>query len=211
MNIPSSFTWPKVTFQCFLIHENHNLDVCLYAPHPIVHLFFNAFSLLHTCTDTAWSNGSFSLFFFLLPPHTSVLFLLIFLVSHFVFRSPPSFPFLCHSKLELIRLTSQISHRLVAHFISVSPMWLHSKLSSPPHPIDVHPQPPFLYDFPLICQTFRIGASWNLLHTRALPGNLMCCFAFSVFIRGKWVLKLLYLDLREALIYSLCLEYYHVF
>lgn len=149
-------------------------------PHGVMALFLYSSSLLHI--PLFWFFFYFTSF-----------------VPHWVFCSPPSFPFLCHSKLELIRLTSQISHRLVAHFISISAMWLHLKFSSPPHPIDLHPQPPPFPCLPLIYQTFRIGASRNLLHTRALPGNLMCCFAFSVFIRGKWVLKLVTFDLREAL------------
>uniref|UniRef100_A0A8C1AJS9 ENTH domain-containing protein n=1 Tax=Cyprinus carpio carpio TaxID=630221 RepID=A0A8C1AJS9_CYPCA len=40
-------------------------------------------------------------------------------------------------------------------------------------------------DIPDLSQTFRIGASRNLLHTRALPRNQMCCFAFSVVARGS--------------------------
>lgn len=182
-----------MTFHCFVTHEaNIQILVVYLFVHAFVHIFFN------THTNAAWSNGSFSLFF-LPPSHTSFLVFLLFdlfcstlfFFFFYIFVLLPLFLFLCHSKLELIRLTSQISHRLVAHFISISAMWLHPKFSSPPHPIDLHPQPPpFPLCLPLIYQTFRIGASRNLLHTRALPGNLMCCFAFSVFIRGKWVLKL---------------------
>lgn len=111
---------------------------------------------IFSLTPTQTPHEVMALFslFFLPPPHTSFLVFLLFYLfcsTLFSFCSPPSFPFLCHSKLELIRLTSQISHRLVAHFISISAMWLHSKFSSPPHPIDLHPQPP---PFPLCLPDF---------------------------------------------------------
>lgn len=91
-------------------------------PHGVMALFLYSSSLLHI--PLFWFFTSF-------VPHCFC----------FVFVLLPLFLFLCHSKLELIRLTSQISHRLVAHFISISAMWLHPKFSSPPHAIDLHPQP----------------------------------------------------------------------
>lgn len=142
---------------------------------------------------TAWSNGSFSQFFFLPSPHALVF---LFLPFGFTFCFPfslPSFSFVSQQvgidQVDIPDL-SQVSGAFHLSFSHVASPW--SLIHVSPH----RPSSPALisFDFPLIYQTFRIGASRNLLHTRALPRNQMCCFAFSVVARGKWVPKLVYVN-----------------
>ncbi len=154
--------------------------------HPVVHAYVFGFHTLH---------GVMALFLILLSPFSTCLGFSLFTVwFHVCFPfSLPSFSFVSQQvgidQVDIPDL-SQVSGAFHLSFSHVASPWSLIHV----HPIDHHPPALISFDFPLIYQTFRIGASRNLLHTRALPRNQMCCFAFSVVARGKWVPKLVYVN-----------------
>lgn len=149
INISSPFTWPKVTFHCFLTHKaNIQILVVYLFVHAVVHIFFN------THTNAAWSNGSFSLFF-LPPPHTSLLpsvFFTSFVPHCFVlfFCSPPSFPFFVSQQVGIDQVDipdlSQVSGTFHLNFCHVaSPeIFITTSPHRPPSPAS----PILLYVYP---------------------------------------------------------------